>query len=66
MVLFGLLATVVIYLGGVSWLAHHLALSFGQAIAVGMLPFLVGDGIKLGLAIALARRFSERVRSLLA
>lgn len=66
MVLFGILATIVIYLGGVSWLKHLLSISLSQAIAVGMLPFLVGDGIKLGLAIALARRFSERVRSLLA
>lgn len=66
MILFGTLATIVIYLGGVSWLKHLLSISLSRAIVVGMLPFLVGDGIKLGLAIALARRFSKRVRALLA
>ncbi|HPX28478.1 MAG TPA: biotin transporter BioY [Sphaerochaeta sp.] len=66
MILFGLLATIVIYLGGVLMLAYILSISFAQAIVVGVLPFLIGDGIKLGLAIALSRRFSNRVRSLLA
>jgi biotin transporter BioY len=47
-------------------LAYILSISFAQAIVVGVLPFLIGDGIKLGLAIALSRRFSNRVRSLLA
>ena len=66
MILFGLLATIVIYLGGVLMLAYILSISCAQAIVVGVLPFLIGDGIKLGLAIALSRRFSNRVRSLLA
>jgi biotin transport system substrate-specific component len=66
MILFGLLATTVIYLGGVLMLAYILSISLAQAIVVGVLPFLIGDGIKLGLAIALSRRFSNRVRSLLA
>ena len=66
MILFGLLATIVIYLGGVLMLAYILSISLAQAIVVGVLPFLIGDGIKLGLAIALSRRFSNRVRSLLA
>jgi biotin transport system substrate-specific component len=66
MILFGILATIVIYLGGVLMLAHILSISLAQAIVMGVLPFLVGDGIKLGLAIALSRRFSNRVRSLLA
>jgi biotin transport system substrate-specific component len=66
MILFGILATIVIYLGGVLMLAHILSISLAQAIVMGVLPFLVGDGMKLGLAIALSRRFSKRVRSLLA
>lgn len=66
MILFGVLATGVIYLGGVLMLKTVLSLTLTQAIVTGMLPFLIGDGIKLGLAIALSRRFAFRVRSLLA
>ncbi len=47
-----LAGTVVIYLFGVAWLAVVLG-SVSQAIAAGLLPFLVGDTIKL-LAAALA------------
>lgn len=47
-----LVGTVVIYLFGVSWLAVLLG-SFSKAIVAGLLPFLIGDGIKL-VAAALA------------
>jgi biotin transport system substrate-specific component len=41
--------TFVIYLFGVAWLAIVLG-SFGKAVAAGLLPFLIGDVIKLILA----------------
>jgi biotin transport system substrate-specific component len=41
--------TLVIYLFGVAWLAILLG-SFSKAIVVGLLPFLIGDVIKLILA----------------
>jgi biotin transport system substrate-specific component len=41
--------TLVIYLFGVAWLAVFLG-SFDQAIGAGLLPFLIGDVIKLILA----------------
>ncbi len=40
------LGTVIIYVCGVTWLALVLG-SFSKAIAAGLLPFLVGDTIKL-------------------
>lgn len=47
-----LVGTVIIYVCGVSWLAV-VTKSFGTAIKVGLLPFLIGDAIKL-VAAALA------------
>jgi biotin transport system substrate-specific component len=44
-----LAGTVIIYVCGVAWLAVFLG-SFNKAIAGGLLPFLVGDAIKLGAA----------------
>jgi len=44
-----IVGTVVIYLFGVAWLGIFLG-SFSQAIALGMIPFLIGDAIKLILA----------------
>jgi len=39
-----------IYLGGVPWLAHFVGAA--QAVQVGVLPFVVGDTVKLVLAAA--------------
>src|SRR5512138_203746 len=48
-----LAGTVIIYVCGVTWLAVVLG-SFSKAIAAGLLPFLIGDAIKLvAAAIAL-------------
>jgi biotin transport system substrate-specific component len=41
-----LIGTIIIYMCGVAWLAIMLG-SFNQAIAAGLLPFLIGDAIKL-------------------
>jgi len=41
-----LLGTVIIYACGVAWLSIILG-GFGQAITAGLLPFLIGDAIKL-------------------
>ncbi|GID14451.1 biotin biosynthesis protein BioY [Actinocatenispora rupis] len=40
----------VIYAFGVSWLVATVGLSVGTALAVGVVPFLIGDGIKIALA----------------
>ncbi|MBV6401176.1 MAG: hypothetical protein CNIPEHKO_01473 [Anaerolineales bacterium] len=44
-----IVGTVIIYLFGVAWLGIFLK-SFAQAVEFGLLPFLVGDAIKLTLA----------------
>jgi biotin transport system substrate-specific component len=42
-----LLGTIVIYLVGVPWLAVTTGMSLGEAITVGLLPFVVVDTVKL-------------------
>ncbi len=54
-----LAGTIIIYACGVTWLAVVLG-SFGKALAAGLLPFLVGDAIKLvaaSLALPAAWKF---------
>ena len=44
-----------VYLAGVSWLKIVTGMAFSKAIAVGMLPFLIGDGIKIIAALFIAK-----------
>ena len=57
-----LVGTVIIYVCGVAWLAIFLG-SLSKAIAAGLLPFLIGDAIKLiaaSLALPAAWRFVKQ------
>ncbi|MEA4864670.1 MAG: biotin transporter BioY [Sphaerochaeta sp.] len=63
--LYGLIATLVIYLVGVPFLKYNRSLSWSVAIQAGMLPFLIGDCIKLLAAAHLARSFHPRMAQLL-
>ncbi len=45
-------ATLIIYAGGVFQLAAMADLTTGEAIAAGMLPFLIGDAVKIVAALA--------------
>lgn len=47
------LGNVVIYAIGVTWLKFSLGATWASAIAMGMTPFLIGDGIKILLAAGL-------------
>ncbi len=63
-----LLGTVVIYAVGVPWLAAVTGMTLGEALATGVVPFLIVDAVKLLAAAALfpaawwvvGRRPSER------
>ena len=48
-----LVGSAVIYGFGVPWLAASIDVSLGEALALGMYPFLIGDAIKLLLAAGL-------------
>ncbi|MDY0288324.1 MAG: biotin transporter BioY [Sphaerochaeta sp.] len=64
-ILFGTLATLAIYAVGVPFLKYNRSLSWKVAIQVGMLPFLIGDTIKLIVAVQLAQMFSPRIKEFL-
>jgi biotin transport system substrate-specific component len=50
-----LVGTLVIYLFGVAWLKVVTGMTISKAFAVGMLPFLIGDALKIAAAIPIAR-----------
>lgn len=45
------LATVLIYLPGLLWLKAVLAVDWGRTLAFGLFPFLVGDALKVVVAV---------------
>lgn len=50
-----ILASMVIYGLGVSWLKFSTGMGWPKSVAVGMLPFLLGDGLKIIAALMVAR-----------
>ncbi|MFN2356554.1 MAG: biotin transporter BioY [Desulfotignum sp.] len=54
--------SVVVYAAGVPWLKIAFAMSWGKAMAAGMLPFLVGDVIKIAAAAAIAGKIRPFVK----
>ncbi|HOE85137.1 MAG TPA: biotin transporter BioY [Sphaerochaeta sp.] len=57
----GLAATLVLYGCGVSWLKARGSLSWRAAIQIALLPFLIGDAVKLIVALRLAISFKGRI-----
>ena len=57
-----LAGTVVIYAFGVSWLKVITGMSFSKAIAAGMLPFLIGDAIKIVAAIFIVQALRPMIQ----
>ena len=47
--------TLILYGFGVSWLKVVTGMSFAKALSVGMLPFIIGDAVKIAAAIPIAR-----------
>jgi biotin transport system substrate-specific component len=50
------LATLIIYAGGIGWLMYSLDREFIPAFIAGALPFIIGDTIKAGAAYLIAER----------
>jgi biotin transport system substrate-specific component len=47
--------TLVVYAVGVPWLKIVTGMTWAKAITAGMLPFLIGDGLKIAAAVAIAK-----------
>ena len=54
--------TVVIYLFGVAQLCLVAKLSFNKAIAVGVLPFLIGDAVKILATAFVVRKIKPKIQ----
>lgn len=57
-----ILGTAVCYLFGTVWLSWQLSMTFYQGLAVGVIPYLPGDCIKMVLALILAPMIAKRIR----
>jgi len=47
--------TIIIYACGVSWLKVLTGMDLKKAVAVGMIPFIIGDALKIAAAVFIAR-----------
>lgn len=50
-----ILASMVIYALGASWLKFSTGMTWSKSLAVGMFPFLLGDALKIAVAIVVAK-----------
>jgi biotin transport system substrate-specific component len=48
--------SLIVYAIGVPWLKVAFSLSWNKAVAAGMLPFLIGDGLKIAAAALVAKK----------
>lgn len=55
------IGTLVTYGFGTAWLAYQLNLSFIKGLAIGVLPYIVGDGIKIIIAESIAPVIKKRI-----
>ena len=58
------LGMLVDYLFGTLWLAILRKLSFGQALMMGVVPYLAGDAVKLIIALLLGSALRRRLQAL--
>jgi biotin transport system substrate-specific component len=52
----------IVYGVGVPWLKIMIGISWGKAFSVGMLPFLVGDALKVIAAVYIARLLRPKIK----
>ena len=50
------IATLIIYAFGISWLLYSTGMGIAAALAIGMLPFILGDIVKASAAYMIAQR----------
>lgn len=65
-ILFGIaaliLATAVIYACGIIWLSVVTGMTIVRSLVVGMVPFLIGDAIKIAAALFIARSLRPMIK----
>ena len=56
-----ILGTIVCYLFGTGWLAYQAGMTFYQALAAGVLPFIVGDLVKMVICAVVGPQIRRRL-----
>ncbi len=54
--------SVIVYAAGVPWLKIAFSLSWGKAVAAGMVPFLLGDILKIAAGVVIAGKIRPFVK----
>ena len=57
------LGTIVTYIFGTAWLAYEAHIAFNKALAVGVLPFIPGDIVKIVIASLIGPQIKKRLIS---
>lgn len=55
------IGTIVTYLFGTAWLAYVAHMTFNKALAIGVLPFIIGDLIKIIIAALIGPQIRKRL-----
>ncbi|MBU3074856.1 biotin transporter BioY [Clostridium estertheticum] len=58
-----ILGTIVTYIFGTAWLAYQLNMTFNASLAVGVLPFIPGDIVKMVIASLIGPQIKKRLIS---
>ena len=53
---------IIVYACGVTWLKFLTSMTFSKTLAVGMLPFLPGDALKIAAAVVIAKSLRPFIR----
>lgn len=56
------LGTAVCYLFGTAWLAYEASMTFSQALAAGVIPFIPGDLVKIVIAMLIGPQIRKALR----
>lgn len=57
-----ILGLAVCYIFGTLWLAKGLGRTFGEALAIGVLPYLIGDAVKIVVAALIGPQLKKRLQ----
>lgn len=58
-----ILGTIVTYIFGTAWLAYQLNMTFNASLAVGVIPFIPGDIVKMVIALFIGPQIKKRLIS---
>ncbi|MBX4266671.1 biotin transporter BioY [Clostridium estertheticum] len=58
-----ILGTIVTYIFGTAWLAYQLNMTFNASLAIGVLPFIPGDIVKMVIALLIGPQIKKRLIS---